>query len=181
MTRFLMLILLLLTAGCSSTKDPGSASASGTSMVGNWTVSTTATSTGNLGSQCSQSCGPGSYQLMLIQSPCTVTTPVGTFSVQGPACFIANNNSGQGSISGTGIPSSVKSTSQGVLIGVPSDPVSSGATLNLVFVAGNRNGNFVKFTGSGTITNGVMAGTGSCSTSTPICDGVTGTFSGSKQ
>jgi len=176
-----IMLPLIFAVGPISAKSAASALPSGTSMQGMWTVSATATATGNLGSQCSPSCGPGTYQVGLVPSSCSVATPVGTFSLQGPTCFIANNNTGQGSISGTGIPSSLKSTSQGVLIGVPSSPVPSGATLNLLFVAGDKFGNFVEFTGSGTVTNSTMAGTGSCSPSTPICQGVSGTFSGNLQ
>ena len=170
MKRILMLMLLLLVfvAGCSSSKSSGGGP--GTSMQGTWTV------TGNLGSQG----GPGTYQVALVSSPCSVITPVGTFSVQGPVCFIANNNTGQGSISGTGLPSSSKNTGQGVLIGVPSNPVPADATFNLLFVS-DKNGNVVEFTGSGTVANGTMTGTGSCSPSTPMCQGVSATFSGKKQ
>src|SRR5438445_7808549 len=169
MKHTLILILIVFAAGCNSAKNAGGGS--GTSMQGTWTV------TGNLGSQG----GSGTYQLELVSSPCSVTTPVGTFSVQGPVCFIANNNTGQGSISGTGLPSSSKNTGQGVLIGVASNPVPADATFSLLFVAGDKNGNVVEFTGSGTVANGTMTGTGSCSPSTPMCQGVTGTFSGKKQ
>jgi hypothetical protein len=184
MKRVLILSLVVFAAGWNSSKKTGGSSGtspSGTSMLGVWTVTATATATGEVGSQCTNGvCGPGTYQLTLVSSPCSVTTPVGEFSVQGPVCFIANNNSGQGSISGTGLPSSLSATGQGVLIGVPSNPVPSGSTLNLLFVAGNNSG-FVEFTGSGTVGSGTMTGTGSCSSSTPACQGVTGTFSGTLQ
>ena len=169
MKRILILILIVFAAGCNSTKNSGGGS--GTSMQGTWTV------TGNLGSQG----GPGTYEVALVSSPCSVTTPVGTFSVQGLVCFIANNNAGQGDITGTGLPSSSKNTGQGVLIGVSSNPAPAGATFGLVFVAGDKNGNVVEFTGSGTVANGTMTGTGSCSPSTPMCQGLSGTFSGNHQ
>jgi hypothetical protein len=174
MKRALILSLVVFAAGCNSSNNAGGSSGkpSGTSMQGIWTVTATATATGV--------CGLGTYKLTLVSSPCSVTTPVGVFSVQGPACFIANNNSGQGSISGTGLPSNLKATGQGVLIGVPPNPVPSGSTLNLLFVARNNSG-FVEFTGSGTVGSGTMKGTGSCSSSTPICQGVTGTFSATLQ
>jgi len=156
MKRILVLILLVFVVGCSSTKNAGSGAT--TSMPGMWTV------TGNLASQS----GSRTYQVSLVSSPCSVTTPVGMFSVQGPVCFTANNNSGQGSISGTGLPSTSKNTGQGVLIGVASNPVPANGTFNLLFVAGDAIGNFVEFTGSGTVSNGNMAGTGSCSASTPL-------------
>jgi len=170
MKRILILILIVFAAGCSSSKNTGGESV--TSMQGTWTV------TGNVSG--SQS-GSGTYQVALVPSPCSVTTPVATFSVQGASCFIANNNSEQGSISGTGLPSSSKNTGQGVLVGVASNPVPAGATFNLLFVAGDANGNFVEFTGSGTVANRTLTGTGSCSPSTPMCQGVSGTFSGNEQ
>jgi hypothetical protein len=35
--------------------------------------------------------------------------------------------------------------------------------------------------GSGAVTNGTMTGTGSCSTNTPMCQGMSVTFSGTQQ
>ena len=172
--QLLLILILIVAAGCSSAKNAGGGS--GTSMQGTWAV------TGNL--QCTQGCGSGvsnTYQVALVSSPCSVTTPVGMFSVQGPVCFIANNNTGEGSISGTGLPNSPKSTGQGVLVGVPSNPVPANATVNLLFVAGDKNGNFAEFTGSGTVANGKMTGTGSCSPNTPVCQGASATFSGNQQ
>jgi hypothetical protein len=168
MKRILILILIVFAVGCSSTKN---SDGQGTSMQGTWTV------TGNLGSQGVS----GTYQVTFVSSPCSVTSPVGTFSVEGSVCFIANNNSGQGSISGKGLLSSARNTGEGVLIGVPSNPVPANATFNLLFVLGEQNGNFVEFTGGGTVTNGTMTGTGSCSANTPMCQGVSATFSGSQQ
>src|ERR1017187_9652923 len=112
MKRILIVILILLVfaAGCSSTKNTGGGAV--TSMQGTWTV------TGNLGSQG----GPGTYQVALVSSPCSVTTPVGTFSVQGPVCFIANNNALTGSITGAGISTVSKKLGQGVLVGVAANP-----------------------------------------------------------
>ena len=162
-------ILVLLAAGCSSSKSP--ASAPGTSMQGTWSV------TGNLGSQSANQM----YQVVLVSSPCSVVSPVGTFSVQGPVCFIANNNSGQGSISGKGLLSNASNTGEGVLIGVPANPVPYNSAINLVFVLGESNGTFIEFTGSGTVTSGTMTGSGSCSANTSLCQGTTATFTGTLQ
>jgi hypothetical protein len=174
MKRILVLISIVFAVGCSSTQNSSTQNAEGgseTSLQGMWTV------TGNLGSLG----GSHTYQISLVSSPCSVTTPVGNFSVQGPVCFIANNNSGQGSISGAGLPSTSKNTGQGVLIGVASNPVPASGGFNLLFVSGDASGNFVEFTGSGTVANGTMTGTGSCSSSTPLCQGMSGTFSGTQQ
>jgi hypothetical protein len=170
MKRILILSLIVFAAGCNSANNTGSG---GTSMQGTWTVS----GTGNVGSQSVSA----TYQVALISSPCSVTTPVGTFSVQGPVCFIANNNSGQGSISGTGLPNSSTNNGQGVLVGVASNPVPANAAINLLFVVGDSNGNFLQFTGTATVANDAMKGTGSCSISTPLCQGATGTFSANLQ
>ena len=158
-----LLVVMVFAAGCSN-----SGSGSGTSVQGTWAV------TGSLGSE-----APRTYQVSLVPSPCSVTTPVGTFSVTGPVCFTANNNAGEGSISGPGI--SISSIGQGVLIGVASNPVRTNGTFNLVFVAGNKSGTFGEFTGSGTFANGTVTGTGSCSPSTPVCQGMSATFSGNQQ
>jgi hypothetical protein len=162
----MLMLVLVFTAGCSSSSN-NTGGGPGTSMQGTWTV------TGNLNPN-------ATYQVVFVSSPCSVTTPVGTFSVQGPVCFTANNNSGQGSISGTGIPSSSKNNGQGVLIGVAANPVPSGGAFNLLFVAGDANGTVVEFTGGGTVTDGTMTGNGSCSTSTPICQGMSSTISGTQ-
>lgn len=163
-----ILTLVALATSCSSTKN---GTGPGTSMQGTWTV------TGNLGTQS----GNETYQVAFVSSPCSVVSPVGTFSVQGPVCFIANNNSGQGSISGKGLLSNASNTGEGVLIGVAANPVPANGTFNLIFVLGDRSGNFTEFTGSGTVANGTMTGSGSCSPSTPICQGVSGTFTGTLQ
>jgi hypothetical protein len=168
MRRILIAMLIVFLAGCSVGKN---GSDSGTSMEGTWTVN------GNLDSLN----GAGTYQLALVPSPCTVTNTLGSFSVQGPICFVANNYNNKGSISGTGLPGSSKNMGEGVLIGVPSDPVHANTAFHLLFVLGDRNGNIVEFTGSGTVGNGVMTGVGSCSATTPICQGVNATFSGKKQ
>lgn len=167
MKRILISILIVFAAGCNSGRKTG------TSMQGMWAV----TGTAAFGSQS----GSGTYQVQLVSSPCSVTTPVGTFSVQGPVCFIANNNSAQGSISGTGLPSSSKNNGQGVLVGVASNPVPANAPINLLFVVGESNGTVLEFTGSATVANGTITGTGSCSTSTTLCQGATVTFSAKLQ
>jgi hypothetical protein len=105
---------------------------------------------------------------------------MGTFSVEGTVCFIANNNNGDGSISGTGLPSSSVNNGQGVLIGAPANPVPSNASINLLFVAA-FGGGMAEFTGSATVANGKLTGTGSCSTSTPVCQGVTVMLTGTLQ
>ena len=155
MKRMLMLILLLFAVGCSSSNSTGGTSGgtTGTPMEGTWSI------TGSV--QCTQ-CGSGgspSYQVAFVSSPCSVSTPVGTFSVQGSVCFIANNNSGQGSISGTGLLSTANNNGVGVLVGTAANPVADGATINLVFVGASGN-NFYEFTGSGTVTKGAMGGAG---------------------
>jgi hypothetical protein len=159
----LVLILIVFSAGCSSLKNTAELDTR-TSMLGRWEI------TGDLGSQGKQT----TYHVNLVSSPCSVTTPVGIFSVQGPVCFIANNNSGEGSIASS-------SSAQGVLVGVPSDPVPVDATFTMLFVAGDWKGNIVEFVGTGKLMNGSMSGTGSCSSNTPICQGMRGKFSGQQE
>ena len=165
-------MFVVFTAGCNSSSN--TTGTTGTSMQATWAV------TGNL--QCTPSCGlrTGSYQVALVPSPCSVDSPLGTFSVQGSVCFIANNNTGNGSIAGTGLPASSKNTSEGVLIGAPANPAPDGSTINLLFVAA-ASGSFAEFTGTGTVTNGKWTGTASCSADTPVCQGVSATFSANAQ
>jgi hypothetical protein len=168
MKRILILTLIVFAASCSSTKNAGGPP---TSIPGTWTV------TGNLGSQAP---GPYSYQVTFVSSPCSVTSPVGTFSVEGPVCFVANNNTGQGSISGKGLLSNASNTGEGVLIGAPANPVPANATINILGVQANSAG-FVEFIGTSTVANGTMTGTASCSSKTPLCQGVSASFSGTSQ
>jgi hypothetical protein len=165
-----LLVLAVLTAGCSSSKGTST-----TPVVGNWTIN------GVL--QCGQACGSGvdaTYQVTFVSSPCSVTTPVGTFSVQGTACFIANNNSGQGSIAGKGLLTGSNNNGVGVLIGTSASPVPDGSTVNLLFVIA-PNSSVSEFTGTATVTKGTMQGSGACSATTPTCQGITATFTGSVQ
>lgn len=170
MNRISILALIVFAVACNSANTTNT---KGTSMQGMWTV----TGTFQNGSSSVSS----TYQVAFVSSPCTVTTSVGMFSVKGSVCFIANNNTGEGSISGLGIPVSPQGAGQGVLIGVPSNPVPTNTTANLLFVAGDKNGNVVEFTGSGNVADGQMTGTASCSQNTPICQGATATFSGKQQ
>jgi hypothetical protein len=109
-----------------------------------------------------------------------VSTPVGTFTVQGPSCFIADDNTGQGTISGTG---NFFYPPQGLLAGVPYNPTPSNgsATVDLLFVEADQFGDIAVANGIGTVTNGTIAGTWTCNPDTPICTGLSGTFSGTKQ
>jgi hypothetical protein len=64
---------------------------------------------------------------------------------------------------------------------VAANPVPANGTFNVLFVAGFASGDFVEFTGSGTVSNSAITGTGSCSSSTPMCQGESATFSGTFQ
>ena len=178
MARALVLILAIFAVGCGGSGSNSTASAGPTTpMAGTWSV------IGN--AVCTTGCAPTAaitYQVTLISSPCSVTAPLGTFSVQGPVCFIANNNALTGSITGAGISTVSKKLGQGVLVGVAANPVPNNATASLVFVSAAGGGNYVEFTGTGTLTNGKMTGTGACnSTLTSLCSGVSATFAATEQ
>ncbi len=164
----LMLILIVFAAGCNSSNSATGSGAT-TPIPGTWSA------TGTLA--CTQICpGAQTYSVVLVASPCTVDTPVGTFSVDGAVCFIANNNTASGSISGPGIPTTPKSTGQGILIGVPANPVPDNSTINLLFVSASGGNSFIEFTGSASIAGGKITGTAACSASTPACEGMTASF-----
>jgi len=174
----LLLVVMAVVAGCSSDGATGSGGASTgtTEMSGTWSASGTGA--------CTSGCTgvTASYQVKLVSSPCSVTTPLGVFSVQGSVCFIANNNSGSGSIAGSGIPTSSKSLGQGVLVGTAADPVPDNSTVNLVFVSAASGGKFTEFTGTATVVGGKMTGSGVCSSaSTSSCTGTSATFTATHQ
>lgn len=139
-------------------------------MQANWVIN----ATGSDGS------GAGTFQASLIPSACSVTTAVGTFTVQGPSCFIADNSTEQGSISGAG---SFLYPPQGVLIGVPSNPVPAGSSfvLNLYLVEADLFGDVAVFEGNGTTSGSTMSGSWQCYPADGTCSGLSGTFSGSEQ
>jgi hypothetical protein len=64
MKRILILTLIVFAAGCNSANNAGGGT--GTSMQGTWKVS----GTGNFGSQS----GSGTYQVVLVSSPCRRVT-----------------------------------------------------------------------------------------------------------
>jgi hypothetical protein len=99
--------------------------------------------------------------------------------VEGPNCFIADDNTGQGSISGTG---QFFYPPQGVLVGSSTNPIPSDSTaaINLLFVEADRYGDVAVFDGNGSVSNGAITGTWACDPGTPVCTGVGGTFSGSQ-
>jgi len=160
MKHFLLAFLLFIVGCGSSSKGP-------TSIQGSWTI---VASNGAGGST--------TFQASVVSSPCTVTTPIGTFTVAGPTCFIADNNTGQGSITGTG---QFIFPPVGALVGVPVDPAPAGSALNLLFVEADQSGNAAVFGGNGTVTGNKMTGTWACDPSSPNCSGLSGTFSGNKQ
>jgi hypothetical protein len=115
----------------------------------------------------------------LVSSPCSVVAGDEVFTVQGPTCFIADDNTGQGSISGSG---QFLYPPQGVLVGSPSNPIPANTpeSINLVFVEADEYGDVSVFNGSGSVDNGTMSGTWACSTYSPVCTGLSGTFSGTR-
>jgi hypothetical protein len=163
----LIVTLTILSAACGGSPNSGSAAnSSGTQLSGAWTI--TATENGSSG---------GIFSVTLVASQWSVATPVGTFTVQGSSCFIADDNTGQGAISGSG---QFFYPPQGVLVGSSTNPVPPGSTaqIDLLFVEANQVGDIAVFGGNGVISNGTMTGTWACNPSSPICFGLSGTFSG---
>jgi hypothetical protein len=165
-TGLLLASILLISCGSSSSKS-GQANSPSTNLQGSWAI--TASEAGASSSV---------FNVTLVSSPCSVSTPIGTFTVQGPSCFIADDNTGQGAVSGTG---SFFYPPQGVLIGVSANPAPSNASIDLLFAEANQLGEAAVFGGDGTVSNGVLSGTWSCNPNSPICAGLSGSFSGTLQ
>jgi hypothetical protein len=159
---FASLFVGILLSSCGSSSS-GQQSNSTTNIQGNWTITATGTNSSSV------------FSVTLVSSPCSVVTPIGTFTVVGPTCFIADDNTGQGSISGTG---TFIYPPQGVLIGVPANPASANASIDLLFAEADQFGDAAVFGGTGTVSNGTITGTWSCNSASPVCFGLSGTFSG---
>lgn len=162
-----LLVVAALLASCgSSSSSSGSGSQTTTAFAGNWII--TATETGTSGSV---------FTVTLVSSPCSVATPIGTFTVTGPTCFIADDNSGQGSISGSG---SFFYPPQGVLLGAAVSPASNNSSIDLLFAEADSFGDAAVFSGLGAVSSNTITGSWSCNVNSPICLGRSGTFSGTR-
>lgn len=175
--KLAVLVLTIVALGCGSNS---SSSGKNATLQGNWTI----TASGN---------GQDSvFSVSLIPSACTVSTPVGTFTVQAATyttvCAIADNNTGQGSISGAG---QFIYPPQGVLLGNISGFSSSkelgaaASPVSLLFVEADQDGNIAVFDGQGNTGDNPnipsISGTWTCDPKSPVCAGMSGTFSGTMQ
>jgi hypothetical protein len=155
--------LVVFLVGCGGGNNSAVTPSGATSLEGSWTI--TATNGANA----------VTLNVTLVSSSCSVTQSGITFTVTGPACAVADNPGGQGSISGTG---NFIYPPQGVLLGASADPVPSGSQFNLLFVEADNLGDIAVFSGSGTINSGSITGTFTCDLQTPVCTGDSGTFNG---
>jgi hypothetical protein len=138
---FLLLVSSVVLSSCGgggSSSNSSSSTNASLEISGSWTISS---SSGN---------SQNSMTASLVSSPCQVNTPIGTFSVYtdsslttlASTCFIADDNSGQGSISGTS--GTFLYPPQGVLLGVQSDPVAANSSeaIGAIFVEADAFGNY---------------------------------------
>jgi hypothetical protein len=155
-----LFLLMVFTSGCGAGKSANGGSTAVTQVQGAWTF----TATNGVG-------GQSVFQVNLVSSACTVSTPIGTFTVQGASCSIADDNTGQGSISGTG---SFFYPPAGVLVGL------SSGQIELVFVEADQFGDAAVINGNGTLSSGAISGTWTCNAATSVCLGFSGTFAGTQ-
>jgi hypothetical protein len=98
-------------------------------------------------------------------------------------CFIADNNSGQGSISGTS--GAFLYPPQGVLLGVQSDPVAANSSeaIGAIFVEADAFGNYAIHNANGTVqaSSKSISGNFACNAQSPHCFGESGSFTGTHQ
>jgi hypothetical protein len=163
---FHLLLVGMLLSSCGSSSSQQSNSNSTTNIQGTWAITATEAGSGSV------------FNVTLVSSACSVATPIGTFTVQGPACFIADDNTGQGSISGTG---NFIYPPAGVLIGLSSNPAPANTSIDLLFAEADQFGDAAVFGGTGTVSKGTITGTWSCNPNSPVCFGLSGTFSGTQQ
>ena len=141
---FVCLLALAVATGCGASQSGSNNNSSGVpSLAGTWLV--TAEQTGVQGGFYSE------MNVTLVPSACSVSTPIGTFTVQGTSCYIADSNSGQGSITEASVPTSFLLPPQGVLIGIgPPIPTNNSPQVDFVFVEADTSGDVVVFNGNGT-------------------------------
>jgi hypothetical protein len=126
------------------------------SIQGSWTINTASVS------------GDATLQVTLVSTPCSDTP-----AFQGLTnCFVATSSGGGGSLSGTGY---FFAPPQIVDVGV-----SSSNELQFILTEEAQDQPAIIFVGTGTVSNGTMSGTFTCDPGTPVCAGVGGTFSGTK-
>jgi hypothetical protein len=190
-----VLFCAAITLGCNATKQAGSTTSTtptiGLNNAEGWTV-TSGIAYCQGGVSSSSGC-PGNYssgptqstlQVVLVSSLCSVSTPIGSFTVQGSACVIADNNSKQGSVSGTG---QLIYPPAGVLLGVvppltnePGIVQVASSTPPVDFLSAEvdpSTGDAAVFSGQGYASYSstgawTINGTASCVTKTPVCSGV---------
>lgn len=152
--------LILLTIGCGSSPHYGNTSTP--TLVGNWTIVISQIGTPDVIDSAT-----------LVASPCSIDSPdAGVFTVSGPMCVLADNESGQGNITST----DSTFTPQGVLLGtsfVGSQPSVEFLAVESVTVSQGAVAIFV-FTGTGILENNQITGSWSCYPGS--CQGPSGTF-----
>ncbi len=171
----LLLCLPFALAGCGGGSSSGSSSSQALEVSGAWTINVA---------------GGNTLNVTLVPSPCQVSTPIGTFSVYtdssltvlATTCFIADDNTGQGSISGTG---QFFYPPVGVLLGVQSDPIRANGSgpIGGVFVEADSFGDYAIFNANGTAQSSgkSISGSFACNPVSTNCAGISGTFSGTHQ
>jgi hypothetical protein len=170
MKATLALVLSSLTAfaiGCGSSSSNGSGSQN--QLVGSWSITTTDGVNGDSGTIQATLIGGSDTNIN-----CTFQVPDGDgFFIameHATSCAIADNQTGQGSISGTGD------------FFYPPVAVMAWATgnqVNLFFVESNGPVTAL-FDAAGTTGNGTISGSWQCDASSPTCTGLGGTFTGAK-
>lgn len=153
-------ILCLLLTGCGTNSKPA---VTGTQLTGTWNVTV------------NQSGQPSvTLSTFVVGGPCQVSDGSGdTFTVQGPSCVLADDQTGQGHVS------SQNSTlvPEGVLLGASANPASNGSPVNFLYAAKSASTQtYYVFSGVGTVSNGQISGSWSCYPSVTICSGRTGSF-----
>jgi hypothetical protein len=161
---FLLGSLSLLLASCGGGSNSNSGSGN-TQLSGQWNLTV----------------GSNAIQANLVSSSCTVPTTIGTFDVNEADCFLADDVTNQGSISGSG---QFVYPPVGVLIGASVATLPSSGTIPFqgFYVEANQSAYSV-WDINGTITQpgSTMSGTYACDSQTPVCFGIGGSFSGTHQ
>jgi hypothetical protein len=170
-------LILIACNGCGASKSAPTQAWQPPQLAGSWTITVVQNKT-----------TLNTLQAVLVQVPvgadCKIP-PLLYGPMTGDFCYVADNSTGRGSVSGTG---SFIYPPEGVVVGFWTNTstflpgTTQSVNASIVFGEADTLGDSVTFDADATITgSSSMSGTWQCGTTSTVCSGMSGTFSGTKK